>query len=67
MPPICPAPHPSALVDIERLLRDAGLGKWEAMAIVSRAKAIFDGRDALDDGVAKAEAMILERLKKISA
>ena len=53
--------------DIERLLRDAGLGKWEAMAIVSRAKAIFDGRDAHEDGVAKAEAMILERLQKISA
>jgi HK97 family phage prohead protease len=34
--------------DIERLLRDAGLGKWEAMAIVSRAKAIIEGRDALE-------------------
>lgn len=53
--------------DIERLLRDAGLGKWEAMAIVSRAKAIFDGRDASDDTEAKTTALILERLQKISA
>lgn len=51
--------------DIERLLRDAGLGKWEAMAIVSRAKAIYAGRDALEDGEAKAEAMILERLNRL--
>lgn len=53
--------------DIERLLRDAGLGKWEAMAIVSRAKAIFDGRDALGDAEAKTNALILERLQKLSA
>ena len=53
--------------DIERLLRDAGLGKWEAMAIVSRAKVIFEGRDALEDTEAKTTALILERLKKISA
>ena len=53
--------------DIERLLRDAGLGKWEAMAIVSRAKAIFDGRDAQEDAEAKTNALILERLKKLSA
>jgi len=53
--------------DIERLLRDAGLGKWEAMAIVSRAKAIFEGRDAREDAEAKASALILERLQKISA
>jgi uncharacterized protein len=39
--------------DIERLLRDAGLGKWEAMAIVSRAKVIFEGRDAPEDTLAK--------------
>lgn len=53
--------------DIERLLRDAGLGKWEAMAIVSRAKAIFDGRDAQEDAEAKTTALILERLQKIGA
>mgnify|MGYP003529120850 FL=1 len=48
--------------DIERLLRDAGLGKWEAMAIVSRAKAIFDGRDSPEDAEAKHIAEILGRL-----
>jgi HK97 family phage prohead protease len=53
--------------DIERLLRDAGLGKWEAMAIVSRAKAIFDGRDAPEDAEAKTTALILERLQKLGA
>lgn len=53
--------------DIERLLRDAGLGKWEAMAIVSRAKSIFDGRDALKSDEAKTTALILERIQKISA
>lgn len=53
--------------DIERLLRDAGLGKWEAMAIVSRAKAIFDGRDAQQDAEAKTMALILQRLNKLSA
>lgn len=51
--------------DIERLLRDAGLGKWEAMAIVSRARAIFDGREAQENGNAKAEALILERLERL--
>lgn len=53
--------------DIERLLRDAGLGKWEAMAIVSRAKAIIQGRDALETAEAKHEAAILERLQKIAS
>lgn len=51
--------------DIERLLRDAGLGKWEAMAIVSRAKAILDGRDAQKNAEAKTEGLILERLQKL--
>jgi len=37
------------------------------MAIVSRAKAIFEGRDAREDAEAKASALILERLQKISA
>ena len=53
--------------DMERLLRDAGLPKWEAMAIVSRAKALFNGRDAQDDVEAKEMAEILDRLQKISA
>jgi HK97 family phage prohead protease len=52
--------------DIERLLRDAGLGKWESMALVSRAKQIFTVRDALENDDAKMTEMILERLKKIS-
>lgn len=53
--------------DIERLLRDAGLPKWEAMAIVSRAKALFSGRDAPDDDEAKQMAEILERIQRLSA
>lgn len=53
--------------DMERLLRDAGLPKWEAMAIVSRAKAMFSGRDAPNDVEAKQMAEILQRLQKISA
>ncbi|MEC5213310.1 HK97 family phage prohead protease [Polaromonas sp. CG_9.5] len=53
--------------DIERLLRDAGLGKWEAMAIVSRAKTIFDGRDAQKDGEAKRIGEILARIQKLAA
>ncbi|MFZ4539211.1 HK97 family phage prohead protease [Propionivibrio sp.] len=53
--------------DIERLLRDAGLGKWEAMAIVSRAKVILNGRDAQKESHAKTTALILERLNKIAA
>jgi hypothetical protein len=52
--------------DIERLLRDAGLGKWEAMATVSRAKAIFEGRDAREETEAKAMAAILERIQRIA-
>lgn len=53
--------------DIERLLRDAGLGKWEAMATVSRAKAIFTGRDAPESEEAKTERLILERLQRLAA
>lgn len=52
--------------DIERLLRDAGLGKWEAMAIVTRAREIFKGRDALDISEQKTQALIIERLTKLS-
>jgi len=51
--------------DIERLLRDAGLGKWEAMALVSRAKAIFTGRDAPEDVEAKSMAALLDRLERL--
>lgn len=51
--------------DIERLLRDAGLGKWEAMAIVSRVKAILTGRDAPEDEDTKLNAQLLERLRRI--
>lgn len=53
--------------DLERLLRDAGLPKWEAMAIVTRARAIFEGRDAPEDAQAKHMADILDRLQKIAA
>lgn len=53
--------------DIERLLRDAGLGKWEAMAVVSRAKAIFDGRDAQETVQAKTTQLILERIQRLAA
>lgn len=52
--------------DIERLLRDAGLGKWEAMALVSRAKAIFSGRDAGEGADAKMAATIVERLQRLA-
>ncbi len=53
--------------DIEQLLRDAGLGKWESKAVVSRAKAIFLGRDAQDDAEAKSmDAAILARIQRMS-
>lgn len=51
--------------DIERLLRDAGLGKWEAMALVSCAKSIFGGRDAPNDDDADTKAAILARLERL--
>lgn len=53
--------------DIEKLLRDSGLGKWEAMAIVSRVKAVISGRDSQDDAEAKQDALILDRIRKLSA
>lgn len=52
--------------DIERLLRDAGLGKWEAMATVSRMKAIATGRDAHSDTDMKALEAVLARLNKLA-
>lgn len=53
--------------DIEQLLRDAGLGKWEAMALVSRAKAILMGRDAQEEADAKAIASVVERINRMTA
>ena len=53
--------------DIERLLRDAGLGKWEAMATVSRVKAIIEGRDALDGLDTKTHGEVLERIRRLGA
>lgn len=52
--------------ELEKLLRDAGLGKWEATAVVSRAKAIFEGRDALEDADAKALAEIASRSERLA-
>lgn len=51
--------------DIERLLRDAGLGKWEAMAIVTRAREVITGRDAQNESEAKHLAEIEARLKRL--
>lgn len=53
--------------DIERLLRDAGLSKKGATAVVSRAKAIFQGRDASDAANTIKTQLILERLQKLAA
>jgi len=53
--------------EIERLLRDAGLGKWEAMAIISRVRAIVKGSDSLQDPPTNHDALILERIRKLSA
>lgn len=53
--------------EIERLLRDAGLGKWEAMAIVSRVRAIVKGSDSQQDPRADDTALILDRIQKLCA
>ena len=53
--------------EIERLLRDAGLGKWEAMAIVSRIRAIVKSSDSLQDPRVDETALILERIQKMCA
>lgn len=53
--------------DIERLLRDAGLGKWEAMALVSRAKAILSGRDAHQDAAASEMAALTQRFQSLAS
>ncbi|TWI65178.1 hypothetical protein IP91_02585 [Pseudoduganella lurida] len=52
--------------DLERLLRDAGLGKKESMALLSKAKAIFIGRDAPKGVDAKMAADIMKRLDRLS-
>lgn len=52
--------------DIEQLLRDAGLSKWESKAVISRAKAIFTGRDAPDEGAdVETTALVLRRLRRM--
>lgn len=51
--------------DIEKLLRDSGLGKWESMAIVSRIKAIIEGRDSQRNAEMKL-AGILDRIQKLT-
>lgn len=53
--------------EIERLLRDAGLGKWEAMAIVSRVRAIVKGSDSLQEAQADQTAQILDRIQRMCA
>jgi HK97 family phage prohead protease len=53
--------------EIERLLRDAGLGKWEAMAIVSRVRAIVKGSDSLQEARIDDTALILDRIQKLCA
>jgi HK97 family phage prohead protease len=51
--------------EIERLLRDAGLGKWEAMAIISRVRVIVKGSDSQQAAQTKEEALILDRLQRL--
>lgn len=53
--------------EIERLLRDAGLGKWEAMAIVSRVRAIVKGSDSQQEVQADQTAQVLERIRRMCA
>lgn len=52
--------------DIEKLLRDSGLGKWEAMAVISRVKAILEGRDSPTDADTNTAALILDRLQRLA-
>lgn len=53
--------------DIEKLLRDSGLSKWDAMAIVSRVKALAVGRDSQGDADEKRLAELLGRIQRITA
>jgi HK97 family phage prohead protease len=55
--PACKSPS-----ELEKLLRDAGLTKWEATAIVSRASAIFRAGEPQDEAQAKAIAELAARL-----
>lgn len=50
--------------DIERLLRDAGLSKWESKSVLSRAKSIFERRDAAENDPATKADLILEMINK---
>ncbi|MTW11423.1 HK97 family phage prohead protease [Pseudoduganella eburnea] len=53
--------------EFERLLRDAGLSKKGALAVASRAKQIFTGRDAAANGLdAKTAGVVLERLQRLA-
>jgi HK97 family phage prohead protease len=53
--------------EFERLLRDAGLSKKGAVAVASRAKQIFSGRDALADGLdAKTAGEVMARLARMA-
>ena len=52
--------------DIEKLLRDAGLLKGQATAIVSRVRAILKGRDALERQDEKVMAEIVARLERLA-
>ena len=53
--------------DIERLLRDAGLSKGQATAVVSRVRSILKGRDAHEADHEKLTAEIVARLQRIAA
>lgn len=53
--------------DIERLLRDAGLSKGQATAIVSRVRAILKGRDAHESQNDQRIAEVLARLEKFAS
>ena len=53
--------------DIERLLRDAGLSKGQATAVVSRVRSILKGRDAHEGDNEKLTAEIVARLQRIAA
>lgn len=51
--------------DIERLLRDSGLGRWEAMAIVSRVRELSKRSDSGESNEQKTHAQILARISSL--
>lgn len=51
--------------DIERLLRDSGLGRWEAMAIVSRLRELLKRSDSGESNEQKTHAQILARISSL--